>query len=85
MTITSYLLSHLPGSEQKPDRPAATADLQTLVKVLDGLGKLGSDFNQLARARNTTGQDPAPEELRRIRVALETISGEVQKALGYAD
>lgn len=80
MTITDYLLAHLPGS-RAPKPQAFTADPLILVRMLAELGKWGGNWNQLAHRRNMTGEEPELAELRRIADALWDMRSEVLRAL----
>jgi len=84
MTMTDYIFAYLPGSAAPKPQPLFTADPETLLRMLAELGKWGSNLNQLARDRNTTGQGPEADELRRIRAAAWDMRNAVLKALGYA-
>jgi hypothetical protein len=80
MTVTDYLLAHLPGS-RAPKPQAFTADPLILVRMLGELGKWGGNWNQLAHRRNQTGEEPELAELRRIADALWDMRCEVLRAL----
>jgi hypothetical protein len=82
MTISAYLLANLAGSAAEPPPLVALADPLLIGRALAELGKWGSNWNQLARDRNTTGQDPILNELERIRAALLEIRRALLQALG---
>jgi len=82
MTVTDYVLSHLPGSPQIQPTTLATADQEIFVRCLAELGKFGSNHNQLARRRNMTGEEPDSDEWRRIDAAIQDIRGALLQALG---
>jgi hypothetical protein len=85
LTITDYLLRNEPGVLQFRAMPRTAADPKMLARILGELGKWGGNWNQLARDRNMTGQEPELDELRRIGTAIWDMRGEVLKALGRAD
>jgi hypothetical protein len=81
MTTTRYLLSHLPGASE-PVPLVALADPVILTRMLAQIGRLCSNVNQLARDRNTTGQDPHLAELEAIRAEAMDIRAALLQALG---
>ena len=85
MTVTDYMLRSLPDSPALPSSAVAPTDPAVFVRMLAELGKWGSNLNQLAREKNTTGEQPEPDELERIAVALWDIRDVVLEALGRAD
>jgi hypothetical protein len=82
MTVTAYLLSHLPGYADPPPL-IARADPKILARYLAELGKWGSNWNQLTREMNRTGREPELDELEHIRIALWEIREAVLRALGH--
>lgn len=86
LSLTGYLLGHLPGAAAQRGRAVATGldreSKQLLVSALAGLGKLGSNHNQLARRKNQTGEEPGIEEWRRIDAAIQEIRAALLAALG---
>jgi hypothetical protein len=84
MTMTDYLLRNM-GRRLASAPAAMIADPLMLARLLGELGKWGSNLNQLARDRNVTGQDPALDELRRIRMAASEMRAALLAALGHAD
>ena len=81
MTVTRYLLSHLPGASE-PVPLVALADPVILTRMLGLIGNLCSNVNQLARDRNTTGEDPALEKLEDIYAEAMDIRAALLRALG---
>jgi Mobilization protein NikA len=80
LTVTEYILG------QRRARAAAAMppgiDPVLLARILGELGKWGSNWNQLARDRNMTGQEPELDELRLIRRALADMRDGLLQALG---
>jgi hypothetical protein len=58
-------------------------DRALLCKWLAELGKLGSNHNQLAREKNTTGEEPELDEWRCIETEIQAIRRALMQALGY--
>jgi hypothetical protein len=56
-----------------------------LAQILGGVGKLGSNHNQLSRERHITGAEPDPDEWRRIAADVREMRDALMKALGYGD
>jgi hypothetical protein len=83
MSVTDYLLTHLPGWTETP-RLIAIADPEILARMLAELGKWASNHNQLARRRNTTGEEPESDEWERIDRAIQDMRRAVLEALGRA-
>jgi len=81
MTTTRYLLSHLPGASE-PVPLVALADPVILTRILGLIGNLCSNVNQLARDRNTTGEDPVLEKLEDIYAEAMDIRAALLRALG---
>jgi hypothetical protein len=54
-----------------------------LARLLGHLGKVGSNINQLAHAKNATGAVPGPSELIAIREDIRQMREALIKALGY--
>jgi hypothetical protein len=85
MTVTAYILSHLPDAKEAPQRRReAVADPHVLVRMLGELGKIGSNYNQLARRKNMTGEEPEPDAMRRIAADIQEMRCGLLKALGRA-
>jgi hypothetical protein len=81
MTVSRYLLSHLPGASE-PVPLVALADPVILTRYLGQLGRCCSNVNQLSRDRHTTGADPELEVLEAILAELMDIRAGVLQALG---
>jgi hypothetical protein len=81
MSITDYLLTHLPGWTETP-RLVAIADPVILTRLLGEIGKWGSNWNQLTYGRNRDGRDPTLDELEAIRVAIMDMRAALLQALG---
>jgi hypothetical protein len=79
LTVTDYLLGQRRARAASALAPGANPVL--LARILGELGKWGGNWNQLARDRNMTGQEPDVDELRLIRRALTDMCDMLVKAL----
>jgi Bacterial mobilisation protein (MobC) len=57
-------------------------DRQQLARLLGELGKLGSNVNQIAKAFNSTGRIPTPQELPVMQTDIMAMRAAVMTALG---
>jgi hypothetical protein len=64
-------------------RPHTEREL--LARILGGIGKLGSNHNQIAKWANTVKGPPSAEELAQMRDDIAAMRAEVMKALDRGD
>jgi hypothetical protein len=60
-------------------------DLELLARILAGIGKLGSNHNQIAKWANTVKASPSAAELAQMREDIAAMRALVMKALDHGD
>lgn len=85
LSVGAYLRTTALGSPSPRAVRRPPAEKEALARLLGAVGKVGGNVNQLARAANTTGDMPAPDELAAIAGDVRAIRAALMKALGRGD
>jgi hypothetical protein len=85
LTVTAYLLQHVPGTPRPMKKRSAIADRDVLVRLLGQIGRLGGNHMQLTHAFNATGETPGRASWERQEQDIQAMRQAIMQALGYGD
>jgi hypothetical protein len=89
LSLSAYVCAALGDEDGRRGRRRTAAlpqiDRTLLAQLLAQIGKFGSNHNQLAYEKNTTGAGPELDEWRRIAAGILDLRRMAMKALGYGD
>ena len=85
LKVGGYLRTLALGSAGPRSLKRPHVEREMLAQVLGGLGKLGSNANQIAKAFNSTGRIPTPQELIAIEANIAAMRTALMGALGHGD
>jgi Bacterial mobilisation protein (MobC) len=82
LSIGAFLRSLALGSAGARAVKRPSVERVELARLLGELGKLGSNVNQIAKAFNSTGRIPTPQELPVMQTDIAAIRAALMTALG---